>query len=179
MRLPDRHAYSVSYISIPWKALVMKPLHVDSGILGAHSISRPAFRRNRRQAASSHPEPRNSLPRSRGRAIAGICLVPYLPRCSRGLDSLARISNIMLLSAPRFWTNFLRLMSWWSEYQCTISQFQAISKLGSTGSLLRVIAFIGLPDVEVVRAEGVAKGPEPKAQAIDAAQRAIAKLKVA
>jgi hypothetical protein len=89
---------------------------------------------------------------------------------------------MMLLSAPRFWTNFLRLMSWWSEHQCTISQFQASSKLGSTGSFLRVkpvFAFFGLPDVEVVRAEGVAKGPEPKAQAIDAAQRAIAKLKVA
>jgi FMN-dependent NADH-azoreductase len=45
--------------------------------------------------------------------------------------------------------------------------------------LRAVFAFIGLPDIEVVRAEGIAKRPETKAQAIEAAQREIAKLKAA
>jgi FMN-dependent NADH-azoreductase len=45
--------------------------------------------------------------------------------------------------------------------------------------LRAVFAFIGLPDIEVVRAEGVAIGPEPKASAIAAAKREIANLKAA
>ena len=45
--------------------------------------------------------------------------------------------------------------------------------------LRAVFAFIGVPDIEIVRAEGVAIGPEPKAQALSAAQRDIANLKVA
>jgi FMN-dependent NADH-azoreductase len=42
-----------------------------------------------------------------------------------------------------------------------------------------VFAFIGIPDIEIVRAEGVAIGPEPKAAAISAAKREIANLKAA
>src|ERR1700730_9120874 len=45
--------------------------------------------------------------------------------------------------------------------------------------LRSVFAFIGIPDIEIVRAEGVAIGPEPKAAAIAAAKREIAKLKAA
>jgi hypothetical protein len=40
-----------------------------------------------------------------------------------------------------------------------------------------VFAFIGIPDIETVRAEGVAIRPEPKAAAIAAAKREIANLK--
>jgi FMN-dependent NADH-azoreductase len=42
-----------------------------------------------------------------------------------------------------------------------------------------VFAFVGIPDIETVRAEGVAIGPEPKAAAIAAAKREIANLKAA
>jgi FMN-dependent NADH-azoreductase len=42
-----------------------------------------------------------------------------------------------------------------------------------------VFAFIGIPDIEIGRAEGVAIRPEPKAAAISAAQREIANLKAA
>jgi FMN-dependent NADH-azoreductase len=42
-----------------------------------------------------------------------------------------------------------------------------------------VFGFIGLPTIEIVRAEGLAMGPEPRAQAIEAAQREIAALKAA
>jgi FMN-dependent NADH-azoreductase len=45
--------------------------------------------------------------------------------------------------------------------------------------LRSVFAFIGIPNIEVVRAEGVAIGPEPRAQAIAAAEREIANLKAA
>lgn len=45
--------------------------------------------------------------------------------------------------------------------------------------LRAVFTFIGVPDIEIVRAEGVAIGPEPKAQALSAAHRDIANLKVA
>ena len=45
--------------------------------------------------------------------------------------------------------------------------------------LRSVFAFIGIPDIEIVRAEGVAIGPEPKAAAIAAAKREIANLKAA
>jgi FMN-dependent NADH-azoreductase len=45
--------------------------------------------------------------------------------------------------------------------------------------LRSVFAFIGIRDIEIVRAEGVAIGPEPKAAAIAAAKREIAKLKAA
>lgn len=47
-------------------------------------------------------------------------------------------------------------------------------------SYLRAIfGFIGIPDVEIVRAEGLAVGPELKAQAIKAAEDEIANLKAA
>jgi FMN-dependent NADH-azoreductase len=42
-----------------------------------------------------------------------------------------------------------------------------------------VFAFIGIRDMEIVCAEGVTIGPEPKAAAIAAAKREIAKLKAA
>jgi FMN-dependent NADH-azoreductase len=45
--------------------------------------------------------------------------------------------------------------------------------------LRSVFAFIGILDIEIVRAEGVAIGPEPKAAAIAAAKREIANLKAA
>ena len=45
--------------------------------------------------------------------------------------------------------------------------------------LRSVFAFIGIRDMEIVCAEGVTIGPEPKAAAIAAAKREIAKLKAA
>jgi FMN-dependent NADH-azoreductase len=45
--------------------------------------------------------------------------------------------------------------------------------------LRSVFAFIGIPDIEIMRAEGVAIGQEPKAAAIAAAKREIANLKAA
>ena len=45
--------------------------------------------------------------------------------------------------------------------------------------LRSVFAFIGIPDIEIVRAEGIAIGPEPKAMAIEAAKGDIANLKAA
>ena len=45
--------------------------------------------------------------------------------------------------------------------------------------LRSVFAFIGIPDIEIVRAEGVAIGPELKAAAIAAAKREIANLTAA
>ncbi len=42
--------------------------------------------------------------------------------------------------------------------------------------LRAVFGFIGLPDIEIVRAEGVAMGPEPREQAINAAKAEIAQL---
>ncbi len=41
------------------------------------------------------------------------------------------------------------------------------------------MAFIGIQSIEIVRAEGLAIGPEPKAESIAAAQREIANLKAA
>jgi FMN-dependent NADH-azoreductase len=45
--------------------------------------------------------------------------------------------------------------------------------------LRAVFGFFGIADIEYVRAEGVAVGPEQKQQAIEAAGRDIAALKAA
>ncbi|HCE5671805.1 TPA: FMN-dependent NADH-azoreductase AzoR2, partial [Pseudomonas aeruginosa] len=42
------------------------------------------------------------------------------------------------------------------------------------GYLRTVLGFFGITDIEVVRAEGLAYGEEPRAQAIAAARRQIA-----
>ncbi|MBE7939366.1 MULTISPECIES: NAD(P)H-dependent oxidoreductase [Ramlibacter] len=53
----------------------------------------------------------------------------------------------------------------------------ALAGLDHQESYLRtVFGFLGISDVRFVRAEGVAMGPDAKAQALEAAQRAIAKL---
>jgi len=45
--------------------------------------------------------------------------------------------------------------------------------------LRAVFGFIGIPEIEIVRAEGLAVGPELKMQAIKAAEDEIANLKAA
>jgi FMN-dependent NADH-azoreductase len=45
--------------------------------------------------------------------------------------------------------------------------------------LMTALAFIGITDVQVIRAEGVNMGEEPKAKAVKQAQKAIAELQPA
>ena len=45
--------------------------------------------------------------------------------------------------------------------------------------LRAVMGFVGITDVSIVRAEGVAMGPEPRAQALEAAGREISRLAAA
>ena len=102
----------------------MKLLHVDSSILGAHSISRQLSAEIVAKLRKVTPDLEISYRASRPNQCR-ICQVPLLPRGSRRLGSRARMRNMILCSAPRFWMNFLRQISWSLERQCTILAFQA------------------------------------------------------
>jgi FMN-dependent NADH-azoreductase len=204
----------------------MKLLHVDSSILGAHSVSRelsaeivakmrqvtPGLEIAYRDLAA---EP---VPHLSGSTLAAQQPAAGQPNADVEHDHVlsAKVLNeflaagIVVIGAPMY--NFAiasQLKAWIDRLLIAGKTFRytenkvvglaggkrviiASSRGGiySEGTpaasaehqetyLRSVFAFIGIPNIEVVRAEGVAIGPEPRAQAIAAAEREIANLKAA
>ena len=204
----------------------MKVLHVNSSILGDHSVSRQlsaAIVAKLRQATPDLEVTYRDLAAEPVPHLSGSVLGAQQPAAGHPSPEVqhdlalgAKIldeflaADVVVIGAPMYnFTIASQLKAWIDRFLVAGKTFRytengveglaggkrvviASSRGGiySQGApaaaaehqetyLRAVFAFIGVPDIEIVRAEGVAIGPEPKAQALSAAQRDIANLKVA
>ncbi|HUZ92323.1 MAG TPA: FMN-dependent NADH-azoreductase [Methylocella sp.] len=204
----------------------MKLLHVDSSILGAHSISRQLSAEivaKLRQVTPNLEITYRDLAAEPVPHLSGSTLAARQPAAgqpsaevehdlvlsARVLDEFLA-ADIVVVGAPMY--NFgvpSQLKAWIDRLLIAGKTFRYSEKgveglasgkrviiassrggIYSEGApaapaehqetyLRSVFAFIGIPDIEIVRTEGVAIGPQPKAEAIAAAKREIANLKAA
>lgn len=202
----------------------MKLLHVDSSILGDHSISRqlsaeivaklrqvtPDLETTYRDlAAEPVPHLSGSVFAAAHQPAAGqpsVELQHDLSMSAKVLDEFLA-AGIVVAGAPMYNFTIASQLKAWIDRLLVAGKTFRYSEHGVEGLaggkrviiassrgnvyakdtpaaavehqetyLRAVFAFIGLPNIEIIRAEGVALGPEPRAQAIEAARREISAL---
>jgi len=204
----------------------MKLLHVDSSILGAHSISRQLSAEivaKLRQVTSDLEITYRDLaaepvPHLSGSTFAARQQASGQPSADEEHDLVLGdkilgeflAADIVVVGAPMYNFGVPSQLKAWIDRLLVAGKTFRYSEAGVEGLasgkrvivassrggiysegapaasaehqetyLRSVFAIIGITDIEIVRAEGVAIGPEPKAAALAAAKREIANLKAA
>ncbi len=202
----------------------MKLLHIDSSILGPHSVSRVLSAEIVERERTLHPglevvyrdlaaEPSPHLSGAhlaawRGAPVEDSALAADLARGAAYIDELFA-ADIVVIGAPMYNFGIASQLKTWIDRVAVAGKtfrygadgkpesllpkgkktFLASSRGGvySEGAaaaflehqenyLRAVLGFIGLTDVTVIRAEGVAIGPEARESALAAAQALIAAI---
>ena len=172
----------------------MKLLHIDSSILGAHSVSRQLTRDIVSQWRASHPgtvvdyldlavdTPNHLSADSIGfRAAPGAAPLTEVQErenaVSEALVSQLLAADVIVLGAPLYNFSIPSQLKAWIDRIAqpgrtfTYTDGRALEHQKSY--LQTVLGFIGITDVRFVRAEGLAMGETARSQALASAQSAI------
>ncbi|OLP58421.1 FMN-dependent NADH-azoreductase [Xaviernesmea oryzae] len=184
----------------------MNILHIDSGILGEHSVSRRLTAAIVERLRAEHPEAQVTTHDLVAEPV-GHLTGADLGAAPAGRDVLSEFlaADIVVVGAPMY--NFTipsQLKAWIDRLLVAGTTFRytesgpeglaggrkviiASARGGVYGAgtpmatldhqepfLHNVLSFIGVTDIEVVRAEGLAMGPDAKAASIEAALSDIA-----
>jgi len=171
----------------------MNILHIDSSILGENSASRGLTQAIVDQLRAQHPGASvtrmdldaDPLPPLSSRSLAGADATESA-RAQRALDTLFA-ADVVVIGAPMYNFSVPSTLKAWIDRVAVAGKtfrYTSAGPEGQTGgasehqeSYLRfVLGFLGIDDVEVVRAQGVALSPEHRAQALASARASLSHI---